>query len=182
MVYVFLANGFEECEALAPVDILRRGGVTVKTVGVGGKTVTGAHGIPVVCDITQEEATDPFRAIVLPGGMPGTLNLEKSATVQAVLQKAYDGGLLIGAICAAPSILGHKGFLQGRKATCYPGFETALTGASVKDEPVVVDGNIVTSFGAGAAFEFGFALLAALKGPAAAEELKKGMKYEKTEK
>ena len=182
MVYIFLADGFEECEALAPADILRRGGVTVKTVGVGGKTVTGAHGIPVVCDIEETEVTEPAKAIILPGGMPGTLNLEKSHTVQTVLQKAFENGLLIGAICAAPSILGHKGFLNGKKATCYPGFESALAGADVKDEPVVADGNIITSFGAGAAFDFGFALLAALKGPSAAEELQKGMKYNKTEK
>ena len=182
MVYVFLADGFEECEALAPVDILRRGGVTVKTVGVGGKTVTGAHGIPVVCDREEAEIAGLPEAVVLPGGMPGTLNLEKSETVQAVLQAAFEKGALIGAICAAPSILGHKGFLQGRKATCFPGFESARAGADVLDEPVVEDGNIITSYGAGAAFDFGFALLAALKGKACAEELRKGMKYNKAEK
>ena len=182
MVYVFLADGFEECEALAPVDILRRGGVAVKTVGVTGKTVTGSHSVPVICDCEESEIDGLPEAVILPGGMPGTLNLEKSAVLQALLQKAFEKDILIGAICAAPSILGHKGFLRGKKATCYPGFEEALAGAQVLDQPVVEDGKIITAFGAGAAFDFGFALLAALKGKTCAEQLRENMKYHKAEK
>ena len=181
MIYVFLANGFEECEALAPVDILRRGGLDVKTVGVGGKTVSGSHGIPVVCDITEDEAvTDGLEAIVLPGGMPGTLNLEKSNSVQRFIDFAVQNGLIIGAICAAPSILGHKGLLRGKKATCFPGFEKGLVGAEFSDVAVIRDGNVITAFGAGAAFDFGFELLSAITGDkASADRLSKAMKYKK---
>lgn len=181
MVYVFLADGFEECEALAPVDILRRGGLDVKTVGVGGKTVSGSHGIPVVCDITEDEAvTDCLEAIVLPGGMPGTLNLEKSNSVQRFIDFAVQNGLIIGAICAAPSILGHKGLLRGKKATCFPGFEKDLVGAEFSDVAVIRDGNVITAFGAGAAFDFGFELLSAITGDkASADRLSKAMKYKK---
>ena len=177
MVYVFLADGFEECEALAPVDILRRGGIQVQTVGVGGKTITGSHGIPVTCDMTADEAvTRDLEAVVLPGGMPGTLNLEKSPAVQAFLEYAHEQDLLIAAICAAPSVLGHKGYLKGKRATCYPGFEKDLTGAQPTGEPVVKDGNILTAYGAGAAFAFGLALLAALKGQETANAIRQGMK------
>lgn len=181
MVYVFLADGFEECEALIPVDILRRGGLNVQTVGVGGKTVSGSHGIPVVCDLTEDEAaTDGLKAIVLPGGMPGTLNLEKNKTVQQFIDFAAQKGLIIGAICAAPSILGHKGLLKGKKATCFPGFEKDLVGAEFSDVPTVRDGNIITAFGAGAAFDFGFELLAEVTGDkATAESLSRSMKYKK---
>lgn len=181
MVYVFLADGFEELEALAPVDILRRGGCEVKTVGVGGKTAVGTHKIPVVCDITEEEAiTDGLEGIILPGGMPGTLNLEKSACVGRFIDFAARNGLFIGAICAAPSILGHKGLLRGKKATCFPGFEKDLEGAEFLDTPVVTDGKITTAYGAGAAFDFGFRLLSELTGDKeGAYALKKSMKYNK---
>lgn len=181
MIYVFLANGFEELEALAPVDILRRGGCEVKTVGVGGKTVCGAHKIPVVCDITEEEAaTDGLEGIILPGGMPGALNLEKSECVCRFIDFAAENGLYIGAICAAPSILGHKGLLKGKKATCFPGFEKELDGAELSDAPVVTDGEITTACGAGAAFDFGFRLLSELTGDKeGADALKKSMKYNK---
>lgn len=181
MIYVFLADGFEECEALVPVDILRRGGYEVKTVGIGGKTVTGAHKIPVVCDITESETeTDGLQMIILPGGMPGTLNLEKSGRVQGFIDYAAEKGLFIGAICAAPLILGHKGLLKGKKATCFPGFEKELSGAEFLDEPVVTDGKITTAYGAGAAFDFGFRLLSQLDGdPESADALRKSMKYNK---
>ena len=178
MVYVFLADGFEEVEALAPVDILRRGGVEVKTVGVGAKEITGSHGIPVLSDISESEVDfGNFDGIVLPGGMPGTLNLEKSGAVNAALRYAAENGKLIGAICAAPSILGKAGLLDGRRATCFPGFEEYLSGAHICKEPAVKDGNIITSRGAGAAFQFGFALLSALKGDLAAKELSRLMQY-----
>ena len=166
MVYVFLAEGFEEAEALVPVDILRRGEVEVATVGVTGKTVTGSHGIPVVCDVMACEIMpdETCEAVILPGGMPGTLNLEKSPTVQQFVDYANENDIVLGAICAAPSILGHKGILNGKKATCYMGFEEQLFGAEICEEPVCVDGKIITAFGAGAAFDFGFAILTAVTG------------------
>lgn len=181
MVYIFLADGFEECEALVPLDILRRGGIEVSTVGVTGKSVTGAHGITVTADIDSEEAViDNLKAVVLPGGMPGTLNLEKSETVQKFIDFAADKGALICAICAAPSVLGHKGLLNGKKATCFPGFEKELYGARFEDVKAVSDGKIITACGAGAAFEFGFKILTALTGDkTAAEQLAKAMMYTK---
>ena len=133
MIYVFLADGFEEVEALTPVDLLRRSGKDVKLVGVAAKRVTGSHGINVECDITAGEIVlgGDLEMIVLPGGMPGTLNLEKSEVVQTAVDFCYDRNIPIGAICAAPSILGHKGLLQGREAIAYPGFEGQLTGAQI---------------------------------------------------
>ena len=178
MIYVFLANGFEECEALVPIDILRRADFNVKTVGIGSKTITGAHNIQIICDISENEiSTENLTAIILPGGMPGTINLEKSSTVQNLIDFAYKNQLIIGAICAAPSILGHKGMLKGKKATCFTGFEKDLEGSKFINKPTVKDGNIVTAFGAGAAFEFGFMLLEALEGKEQSEALKKQMRY-----
>lgn len=163
MVYVFLAKGFEEVEAIAPVDILRRGGVEVKTVGVTGKRVSGSHGISINCDITVNEAKlDDLEGIILPGGMPGTTNLEKDETVQKFVDYCAEKGLIIGAICAAPSILGHKGLLQGKNAVCFRGFEKELSGARILDCPATRDGNIVTGWGAGGALEFGLLYLSAI--------------------
>lgn len=161
MIYVFLANGFEEMEALAPIDLLRRAEKKVVTVGVGGKVITGAHGIPVTADITESELVlgGELEMIVLPGGMPGTLNLEKSEVVQTAVDFCMDREIYIGAICAAPSILGHKGLLEGKEAIAYPGFETQLTGAVISDQAVCQSGNIVTAKGAGAAVEFGLKLV-----------------------
>lgn len=161
MIYVFLAEGFEEIEALTPVDLLRRAGKKVITVGVGDSVIVGSHGIPVVPDIIAQEAelTDELEMIVLPGGMPGTLNLEKSPYVQAAIDFCMDKELPIGAICAAPSILGHKGILRGRTAVCYEGFETQLDGAEIGSGAVAVDGNIITARGAGVAVQFALALV-----------------------
>lgn len=178
MIYIFLAEGFEECEALAPIDILRRAGLDVKTVGIGSKIVTGSHNIPIVCDLEETElSTENLEAVILPGGMPGTLNLENSPTVQKFLEFAAKNQLIIAAICAAPSILGHKGLLKGKKATCFTGFEKDLTDAIVVDLPAVKDGNIVTAYGAGAAFQFGFLILEALKGKEKSQDMKKQMRY-----
>ena len=181
MIYIFLADGFEECEALVPLDILRRAGFAVKTVGVGSKTVCGSHGIPVVCDIFEDEAEEKeLAAIILPGGMPGTVNLENNKTVQRFIGFAERENIFICAICAAPSILGHKGLLNGKKATCFPGFEKDLAGAEFRDTPVVRDGSIITARGAGAAFEFGFEILSAITvDTEAAEKLMTGLKYSK---
>lgn len=179
MVYVFLADGFEELETLAPIDILRRAKIEVATVGVTGKTVTGSHNIPVLCDKTVDEVTPngEIEAIILPGGMPGTVNLEKNEKVQKFIDFCNENGVLISAICAAPSILGHKGILKGKKATCYLGFEKDLTGANVLSAPVVKDENIITAFGAGASFLFGFEILAALKDKNTAENIRKSMRF-----
>lgn len=165
MVCVFLAQGFEEMEALTPVDLLRRCEIEVNMVGVGAPVVTGAHGISVVCNMTVDQVVmRDVDAIVLPGGMPGTLNLEKSETMKVIIQTAVEMGIPVGAICAAPSILGHMGLLEGKKAVCFPGFEQELTGAEYTDEPVVVDGSIITSKGAGTACQFSFALAEAVCG------------------
>jgi len=173
MVYVFLADGFEEVEAIAPVDILRRSGAEVKTVGVSGKQVKGAHGIIVTADIELSEISDNAEMIVLPGG-PGTSNLEKSEGVQKAIDRAVKSGATIGAICAAPSILGHKGLLKGKKAVCYPGFEAELYGAEVMDTQVCEDGQFITANGPGAAFAFGLKLAERLNKNA--EKVKSGMK------
>ena len=178
MIYTFLAQGFEECEALAPVDILRRAGLEVVTVGVGSKLISGSHNINVECDITTDDVTfQNLEAVILPGGMPGTLNLENDATVQKFIDYAAENNLVLGAICAAPSILGHKNLLIGKKATCFTGFEKDLIGAEVVTDRAVKDGNVVTAYGAGAAFDFGFLLLEALKGKTAAEDMKRQMRY-----
>ena len=178
MIYVFLADGFEELEALAPIDILRRAGVEVKTVGVTGKTVTGSHAVPFVCDITLEDTTTSnLKGVILPGGLPGTTNLEANDTVQKFIDFAAENNLLIAAICAAPSILGHKNLLNGKNATCYTGFEKELLGAKTINQKVVKDGNIITAYGAGAAAEFGFSILESLKGAETANKILKQMRY-----
>ncbi len=179
MVYVFLADGFEEIEAVTPIDILRRAGLTVKTAAVGANPVTGAHGMRIYADMDASQARiDDAQAVLLPGGMPGTTNLENSGAVRAVLRAAVEKGIYIGAICAAPSILGHMGLLEGKRATCFPGFEGALSGAAVTGEAVVADGHIVTARGAGCAADFGFTLTALLCSPETAKGLRQSMQYE----
>lgn len=177
MVYVFLADGFEETEAIAPIDMLRRAGKDVVTVGVTGKIVTGSHGIPVTADITEEElkSLSGTEMVVLPGGMPGTLNEEASEVVQGAVDYCVTNNIPIGAICAAPSILGHKGILDGRTAVCYSGFEKDLQGAVIGNKGVVTDGNITTARGAGVAVEFGLELTAVLCGKAVSEKLRESI-------
>lgn len=179
MVYVFLASGFEEVEALVPVDILRRAGINIQTVGVTGKTVTGSHGITVECDIEINDAdTEDLDAVILPGGMPGTTNLDESREVHRFIDCAVENNLIIAAICAAPSILGKKGILHGRDAVCFTGFEAALEGANILSLKAVKSGNIITACGAGAAFEFGFLILNALTGnEQSAADMASAMKY-----
>ncbi|MGN0558210.1 MAG: DJ-1 family glyoxalase III [Acutalibacteraceae bacterium] len=160
MFYCFLADGFEETEALATVDVLRRAKIDVTTVGVGAKTVTSSHNIPVVADITDRELnTADISGVILPGGMPGTLNLEKSDAVKKSVALCAEKNLFICAICAAPSILGHMGLLSGKKATCFPGFEDELIGAEYTGECVTTDGKIITGKGAGAAVDFGLEIV-----------------------
>lgn len=177
MVYVFLADGFEEMEALAPVDILRRAGITVQTVGVTGDVVTGSHQISVKADITVDkiELDDKLEMIVLPGGMPGTLNLENDTYVQTAVDYCADNDRFLTAICAAPKILGNKGLLKDRYATCFPGFENELTEARLSTEKVAVDGKIITAKGAGVALDFGLKLVEMLTSKEKALSLKESL-------
>ena len=164
MVYIFLADGFEEIEALTPYDALKRAEIEVSFVGVNKLEVVGAHGIKVTADILENQVDfNKMTAVVLPGGMPGTLNLEKSQMVNQAIDYANKNNLLIGDICAAPSILGKKGLLKNKKAICYPGFENELQGALLSDETVVCDENIITAKGAGVNWEFSLAIIAYLK-------------------
>jgi 4-methyl-5(b-hydroxyethyl)-thiazole monophosphate biosynthesis len=181
MIYEFLADGFEEIEALAPVDFLRRAGVEVVTVGVYSQEVTGAHGIKVVADITADDVVlgDDLQGIILPGGMPGAENLNNSALVQNAIDFCESDGKIISAICAAPFILGRKGLLEGKKATCFPGFEDELKGADVIENGVVTDGNIVTARGAGVAWEFGAAICSLTKGAAASQKILGSIQWRK---
>lgn len=177
MVYVFLAPGYEEIEALTPVDYLRRCGQDVKLVGVGGKTIVGAHQITVTCDCVAEDGMTLPDMAVLPGGMPGTTNLEKSNAVTDCVKACAQAGKWIGAICAAPSVLGHLGLLKGKRAVCFPGFEQELKGAHVEKTPVAIDGKIITSRGAGTANQFAFALAEALCGKEETEKLRKTVQW-----
>lgn len=173
---VFLAEGFEEVEAVTPVDFLRRAGIEVVTVAVGDrKTVAGARGIPVVADKTAAEAAGlACDAVVLPGGMPGSKNLAASGEVDAVVREAAAKGKLIAAICAAPVVvLASKGLLAGKRFTCFPGMEKEAAGATWREEPVVVDGNLITSRGPGTAALFALAVIEYVLGRDAAEKVGK---------
>ena len=162
MFYVFLADGVEETEALATLDVMRRAKLDVLTVGVTGELVTSSHKVTVKADITPDKISlDNIEGVVLPGGMPGTLNLEKADCVINAVKYCYDNDKFVAAICAAPSILGHLGMLKGRKATCFPGFETELEGAEFTAAHTETDGNVITAKGAGCAVEFGHAIVSA---------------------
>lgn len=165
MIYVLLTDGFEELEAIAPVDLLRRAGGQVVTVGIGGKTVTGAHGILVECDMTEQDAVldEPLRMLVLPGG-PGVSRLDRSAFVDRAIRFAFDRGLFVGAICAAPSLLGKRGFLRGLRATSYPSYLDDSPGVCKMNKPVVRDGTVVTAAGPGVSVDFALALIEMLYG------------------
>ena len=176
MVYVFLADGFETIEALAVVDMLRRAKIDNLTVGVTGKTVKSSHNIEVVADITIDELNiSNADAIVLPGGMPGTLNLEASPDVLGAVDYCADNNRYIAAICAAPSIIGHKGLLDGRYATCFPGYEKDLKGAIHSARLVAVDGKFITAKGAGCSMKFALKLVELLVSKEKAEALESGM-------
>jgi len=170
MVYVFLANGFEEAEALVPVDCLRRAGIEVAIVGVGGEVIKGSRGVSVVADRTDAPLDDALEMIVLPGGQPGSDNLRSSGMVADAISFCAANGRRIAAICAAPYILGEAGVLIGKRATCFPGFEGRLTGATISGDPVVTDGLITTAKAAGFAIMFGIELVRALRGAAAADK------------
>lgn len=192
MIYMFLAPGFEEVEALAPLDLLRRAGLAVTTVAVTPDSkslaVEGSHHITVLADMTAEEfdrsvlsrsfsaeaasaEAASMEAVILPGGMPGTTHLDASPLVDAALKLAYSQDAYLCAICAAPLVLGKRGYLTGKRATCYPGFEQYLTGATVGGA-VIRDGRVITAVGMGVAQQFGLELVSALVSPAKAGELR----------
>lgn len=179
MVYVILADDFEEIEAIEPIDILRRGGVQVKTVSIMDTlNVNGAHGMTLKADIDISEvnAAD-MDMLILPGGMGHTL-LDASNEVHGLINYALVNGKYIAAICASPSILGKKQLLSGKKATCYPGFEKYCYGAEMTGDKVVIDGKIITGKGPGAAADFGFALLKTLKCDDTASDIRSAMQYD----
>lgn len=179
-VFVFLADGFEDVEALAPIDILRRGGQDVVTVSVmDGQVVQSAHGVQMVADAMFDDCDfTNAQLLVLPGGMPGATNLYNCKALQQVLLEHQKKGRLIGAICASPGVvLGQLGLLHGRRATCYPGFESMMEGAHYTAAVFTVDGNITTAEGPAAAMAFGYELLAQLAGQQTAQQIAVGMRY-----
>ena len=173
MVYMLLGTGFEETEAIAPLDLLRRAGVQVLTVGVDGKTVRGGHGIPVVADITIHEMdlTD-LEMIILPGGLGGVAAARASQPALDALRFAWENDKFVAAICAGPTVLADLGITDGKKATCYPGCETGMGSAVMQENaPFVRDGKLITGTSAGCAIAFGLALVAALKGQQVADTI-----------
>ncbi|MDR0796068.1 MAG: DJ-1/PfpI family protein [Tannerella sp.] len=176
-VFIFLAEGFEETEAIGTMDVMRRGGLDVTSVSVTGKlTVTSAHGVTVTADAIFENADfSSGDMLVLPGGTRGADNLNAHAGVKSALKQYAADGKKIAAICAAPMVLGGLDLLQGKKATAYPGFEPTLKGATYVNAPVVIDGNIITGHGPGFTFQFGLAIVEELLGKAKADEVAAGM-------
>ncbi len=178
-VYQFMADGFEDIEALIPVDVLRRGGVDIKTVSIYDQLlVTSAHGVEIVTDLCFDEADlSDADLLMLPGGMPGATNLNKHEGVKAALLKQNAAGKMISAICAAPLVLGGLGLLKGKRATCYPGFEQTMEDAQYTAELFTVDGNIITGEGPAAAFPYAYSLLALLTNQETANEVAEGMRF-----
>ena len=174
MVYVFLADGFEIIEALSPVDMLRRAGIEVKTVGVTGEIVEASCGVKVTADVKSDDVNiDLAQAVVIPGGLPGVTNLENSDFVKNCVLKAADAGKFVCAICAGPSLVGKLGLLKGKNAISYPGFEQYLEGAVISDDYVVRDGNFITARGAGVSVDFGLEIVAAINGREASDKVRK---------
>lgn len=178
-VYVFLADGFETVEALAPVDVMRRAGLQVTTVSIMGRSnVVSAQNVTVVADVLFEDVVfDDASALVLPGGGVGTDNLSAYEPLRALLVDACSRGMLVAAICAAPMVFGRIGILKGKKATCYPGCEGDLFGAEYTAAAVEQDGNIITACGPGASFDFGFAIVERFCGAGVVETLRSQMQF-----
>ena len=176
---IFMADGCEEIEGLTVVDVVRRAKMDIVTISITGKKeVTGSHNVTFLADALASEVNyEELDGIVLPGGMPGTLNLGADETVNKVIREFAAAGKMVGAICAAPSVLGAAGILEGKHATCHPGFEEKLIGATTSDEEVVVDGNIITSRGMGTAIAFAIAIVRYFKDDTAVGEIKKGLVY-----
>lgn len=179
MVYVLLAPGFEEAEALVPVDLLRRAEIETKTVTITGMPVPGSHGVTVTADLTLDQADlSQTDMVVLPGGGLGYQNLGKEPRVETLVREAAGKGVWVAAICAAPTLLGRWGLLNGKQAVCYPGMEEGLAGARPRpDSGVVVDGRIITGRAAGSVFDFGLALVEALAGRERSDEVRRGIYY-----
>ena len=174
MVYVLLGTGFEETEAIAPVDLLRRAGVEVLTVGLNGKIIYGSHRIGVEADITIDEMDlTNLDMLMLPGGLGGVASIKSCEKAMDAIRFAHTNGKWIAAICAAPTILAGLGILDGKTAVCYPGCEEEMPGVTISDKAAVRDGNIITGTSAGCAVPFGLALIEALKGTAEAERIAK---------
>ena len=174
MVYMLLGTGFEETEAIAPLDLLRRAGIDVLTVGVNGKTVYGGHGIGVEADITLEQLDlTALEMIVLPGGLGGVASVRASEASMNALNFAWENGKYVAAICAGPTVLADLHITDGLTVTCYPGCESGMGNANIlPNAPCVQDGKLITGTSAGCAIPFGLALIAALKGQAAADAIK----------
>lgn len=179
MVYILLGEGFEETEAIVPADLLRRAGVEVALVGVDGPIVTGGHGISIQADLTLDQVDDEsMEMLVLPGGMGGVAAIQMNLFATALIQKAYDRGCWLGAICAAPTILAAMGMLDRRPVACYPGMLDEMGSAGVlEDAQVVADGRFITAQAAGSAFLFGLKLVEMLKGTETAEEVRNAVVY-----
>lgn len=179
MIYMFLAEGFEETEAIGCLDVLKRAELDVKTVGVGGKEITGSHGVTLVADIEADDVdTENMEGVILPGGMPGTLNLQADSRVISAVEYCAENGKLVAAICAAPMIPGELGLLEGRLAVCYPGFEEHLKGAIIENAYVAIDDNFITAKGAGASMLFG-ARIADMFKAGAGQEILEQMQHPK---
>ena len=178
---IFMADGCEEIEGLTVVDVVRRAKMEIVTISITGKKeVTSSHNVTFFTDALAEDVNyDELDGIILPGGMPGTLNLGANATVNKIIKEFAAAGKLVCAICAAPSVLGSAGILTGKKATCHPGFEEKLSGATVCEEEVAVDGNIITSRGMGTAIAFALAIVRYFKDEAAVDEICKGLVYQR---
>ncbi|MCL2697373.1 MAG: DJ-1/PfpI family protein [Oscillospiraceae bacterium] len=177
MIYVFLADGFEEIEAIAPVDLLRRAGKQILIAGVGGKEIVSSRNVKIIADIeaSEIELNSKLEMIIIPGGIPGRDNLEASEKVIEAIKYCADNDVFIASICAAPSIIGKMGLLQGKRATCYPGFEKFLEGAEICVDSVVTDGKFITAKGAGNSIEFALKLVEVLCGSEIAGNMSKTM-------
>lgn len=174
MVYMLLGTGFEETEAVAPLDLLRRAGVDVMTVGVNGKVVYGSHGIGIEADILLEQMDlTQMEMIILPGGLGGVTSVRASSSAMDALKFAWDNDKFVAAICAGPTVLSDLGITDGRNATCFPGCESGMGSATIIDQvPCVTDGKLITGTSAGCAIPFGLALIAALRGTDLADQIK----------
>ncbi|MBO4550952.1 MAG: DJ-1/PfpI family protein [Bacteroidaceae bacterium] len=179
MIYVFLATGFEDIEAIAPVDIMRRAGLPVQTVSItGNKIVQSAHGVGIMADLLLPDVDfGEAEMLVLPGGLPGSTNLDACQPLTKAIKQHFEEGGAIAAICAAPLVFGHLGLLEGRRATCYPGVDSKLKGATYTAALVEQDGNIITGKGPAAAFEFGYTIVDYFLGEGASMPLRQGMIY-----
>lgn len=178
MVYMILGKGFEEAEALVPCDLLRRAGIDVRFAGIGGLEITGGHGITLRADcVAEETALCEAEMLILPGGLGGVASIRACAPVLSAVRTLYEQGRFVAAICAAPTVLAELGITDGKKATCYPGMENEMGSATMLPVGAVQDGKVITGRAAGAAFDFGLALIRALRGEEAAQKIAAGVVY-----